>query len=290
MARVNWKKDGFFLLPLIGQWVLFLVLLPQVPNEIATHFTINDHGDWMANGYTAPWPFMALNTFVYLLIFFAVGLRSGQFISEQATRVIKGLLLLFTAGLDSLLLWSAAHGGKLAGSMNTPMLYVFFILLNAFTFFIFRYGMGKDGTRPLSTRYYHIVWALTHLVISYVTLVPLAAIAGLPINIQGKGVELFLLAFFAILGNILYSIRPNSFIGIRTPWTLKNEIVWKKTHQLGSVLLFTSGFLGFLSVLFLGDRYGRSVFYAVLAVGVVIPAIASYFIYRREITTNHNSL
>jgi len=33
---------------------------------------------------------------------------------------------------------------------------------------------------------------------------------------------------FAFLGNYFKTIKPNYFIGIKTPWTLENEEVWKK--------------------------------------------------------------
>ena len=28
------------------------------------------------------------------------------------------------------------------------------------------------------------------------------------------------------------SLKQNYFIGIKTPWTLENEMVWKKTHRI----------------------------------------------------------
>lgn len=33
---------------------------------------------------------------------------------------------------------------------------------------------------------------------------------------------------YAIIGNFLKTVRPNYFIGIKTPWTLENDIIWKK--------------------------------------------------------------
>ena len=38
------------------------------------------------------------------------------------------------------------------------------------------------------------------------------------------------------LGIVISNVKPNWFIGIRTPWTLSNDIVWQKTHKLGGVL------------------------------------------------------
>ncbi len=40
-------------------------------------------------------------------------------------------------------------------------------------------------------------------------------------------------ALLALLGNELGRVRQTWFFGIRTPWTLADERVWKKTHRIG---------------------------------------------------------
>lgn len=47
---------------------------------------------------------------------------------------------------------------------------------------------------------------------------------------------LMLAILFFIMGAIMPRLRPNWFMGIRTPWTLSNETVWIKTHRLGGLL------------------------------------------------------
>ena len=37
-------------------------------------------------------------------------------------------------------------------------------------------------------------------------------------------------------GLLLEKAEPNWFVGIRTPWTLSDQAVWQKTHQLGARL------------------------------------------------------
>ena len=44
--------------------------------------------------------------------------------------------------------------------------------------------------------------------------------------------------------------EPNWTIGIRTPWTLSNAEVWKKTHALGAKLFRYSALIGLLGVIF----------------------------------------
>lgn len=54
---------------------------------------------------------------------------------------------------------------------------------------------------------------------------------GYDINVA-KVVGLSVLLLLALIGNYLSTIRPNWFMGIRTPWTLSSDAVWKQTHQL----------------------------------------------------------
>lgn len=48
---------------------------------------------------------------------------------------------------------------------------------------------------------------------------------------------------FIFIGNLSPKFKPNYFIGIRTPWTLANEDVWKKTHRLGGKVFVIAGIL-----------------------------------------------
>ncbi|MFC8689450.1 SdpI family protein [Brevibacillus porteri] len=42
---------------------------------------------------------------------------------------------------------------------------------------------------------------------------------------------------------MLYRFRHNYLIGIRTPWSLASEEVWKNTHLLSSRVFFIGGIL-----------------------------------------------
>ena len=46
-----------------------------------------------------------------------------------------------------------------------------------------------------------------------------------------------------VLGNLMSTLRPNYFVGIRTPWTLEDESVWKSTHRLAGKLWVMVGLL-----------------------------------------------
>jgi len=52
-------------------------------------------------------------------------------------------------------------------------------------------------------------------------------------------VNLGVVLLFAFLGNYMPKLRPNRYVGIRTPWTLKSPEVWARTHRVfGRIMLW----------------------------------------------------
>src|SRR5688500_8946591 len=45
------------------------------------------------------------------------------------------------------------------------------------------------------------------------------------------------------IGNWMGKIRRNFWIGVRTPWTLANDVVWERTNRLGGRLMVALGLL-----------------------------------------------
>ena len=86
---------------------------------------------------------------------------------------------------------------------------------------------------------------------------------------------------FALLGNYFKTVRPNYFIGIRTPWTLEHADIWNKTHQLAGVVWFVGGLLIVLLAALVNAPWLMYLFIAVTSVLVLIPAVYSYLLYRR---------
>ncbi|QWX82645.1 SdpI family protein [Cellulophaga sp. HaHaR_3_176] len=88
---------------------------------------------------------------------------------------------------------------------------------------------------------------------------------------------------YIILGNYFKTIKANYFIGIRTPWTLENESVWKKTHKLGGKLWFVGGIIIVLTSLILDKEPNVSVFLIITGIITIIPIVYSYIIFKKEI-------
>ena len=87
---------------------------------------------------------------------------------------------------------------------------------------------------------------------------------------------------YIILGNFFKTIKANYFIGIRTPWTLENEIVWKKTHQMGGILWFIGGLAIIICSLILNEELNFIVFMSITIIIAVIPIIYSFVQFKKQ--------
>lgn len=46
-----------------------------------------------------------------------------------------------------------------------------------------------------------------------------------------------------VTGNIMPKLRMNSMIGLRTPWSMKNEVTWKKCQRIGGISFIIGGMI-----------------------------------------------
>jgi uncharacterized membrane protein len=86
---------------------------------------------------------------------------------------------------------------------------------------------------------------------------------------------------FAILGNYMYNIKPNYFIGMRLPWTLESEDNWKKTHHLAGRLWFCAGIVMAIVCLLLPPATAFIVFFSGTLLITIIPAVYSYRLFAK---------
>jgi len=87
---------------------------------------------------------------------------------------------------------------------------------------------------------------------------------------------------FAVIGNYFKTIKPNYFFGIRTPWTLESEMVWKETHKLAGKMWLVGGVLVIFSSLVLEEQPNLTVFLTVTGIIALIPIFYSYLKFNAE--------
>jgi len=84
---------------------------------------------------------------------------------------------------------------------------------------------------------------------------------------------------FIFIGAIMKKMKRNWFMGIRTPWTISNDEVWKKTHDLGSVLFILAGIAAIVGIFF--QEYLWWFILVPILVAAIVPVVYSYIIWRK---------
>ena len=87
---------------------------------------------------------------------------------------------------------------------------------------------------------------------------------------------------FSVIGNYFYTIKPNYFAGIRTPWALENEENWRLTHQLGSKLWFVGGIVIVITGLLLKEVALIVALFTIILFMVIVPIVYSYRLYVKQ--------
>jgi uncharacterized membrane protein len=96
-------------------------------------------------------------------------------------------------------------------------------------------------------------------------------------------IPMLILFFMAFLGNYMINIKRNHFIGIRTPWALESESIWRKTHQFAGKLIFYSSIAGIIILFFISDFKFKMIFMGVLLIIIIaISTFKSYKFYKEE--------
>lgn len=89
---------------------------------------------------------------------------------------------------------------------------------------------------------------------------------------------------FYYMGILMENAERNWFIGIRTPWTLSSDRVWKRTNRLGGKLFRIAGIAAFFGALF-----PEHAIYFILVPALVVAGFAvvySYIEYQKELKEN----
>ncbi len=87
---------------------------------------------------------------------------------------------------------------------------------------------------------------------------------------------------WAYIGNLMPSMKPNYFVGIRTPWTLESENNWRATHNLGGKIWFIGGILLAILCLILPASKATIAFLSITTIIVFVPLIYSFIYYKNH--------
>ena len=80
-----------------------------------------------------------------------------------------------------------------------------------------------------------------------------------------------------IIGNIMPKARLNSIFGLRTSWSMKNELTWKKSQRFGGILFIIAGIIIFVVSCL---TKGMTCFFWAMGILVFVAMISVYYTYK----------
>lgn len=93
---------------------------------------------------------------------------------------------------------------------------------------------------------------------------------------------LLVAALMAVLGNLLGKVRPNWFIGVRTPWTLSSDRSWDVTHRWAGRGLVLTGVVAGGAIVTLPFTVAFSIWITLLLGTTAMAVVISYFAWRSD--------
>jgi uncharacterized membrane protein len=168
------------------------------------------------------------------------------------------------------------YGGRFEGLLAIPLLALGIYVL---MWFLPRLDPGRANYESFAS-----VYGTLRLLL----VVVLAAVYGF-VHLWLRGVHarievwvpLIVGALFMVIGNLLGKVRPNWFVGIRTPWTLSSRLSWNGTHRAGRWVFMLMGLM-LMSCAVLRSAAAEWAMGAVTLTGVLGLAVYSYVLWRRD--------
>ena len=149
---------------------------------------------------------------------------------------------------------------------------LFLCLLQAFCLFV-SYKMSKQAAA------YSIVLVICPFISLLIGAASLLPPLGMAFD-AGIYIPFFLGILFCIIGNIMPKVSRNKTMGIKLPWTLKNDEVWNKTHRLAGFLWFFGGICVAVCA-FLPSLARVIAVSTIFAAMILVPTVYSYVIYKK---------
>lgn len=173
--------------------------------------------------------------------------------------------------------------GEVDGYSSRSFAVFFFPALTLAMYALFLYLPHLDPRKASYKQFegvYHLIMTAIIMFMNGIYLIIIMAGLGYVLNV-GVLVRLAVSLMFVVIGDQLGRVKPNWFVGIKTPWTLSDEENWRRTHRFGAKTMVLGGVLSLVTLPFSGPA--AAVLYFVLIMGgVLAPALYSYVLFRKS--------
>jgi uncharacterized membrane protein len=173
--------------------------------------------------------------------------------------------------------------GNPDGWMRKESAMLFLSLMSVFLYLVLRFLPQIDPKRKVQTANFLKLRVLVTFFISAINgLVIYMAAHQASTNKLTSSLLVLVALLIAGLGNYMTTVKPNYFVGIRTPWTLQSDTVWRKTHQMGGRLMVAGGLLSAVLVFVVPMPCTAGVVVGIMLLCTLLPVVYSYIYFRQE--------
>ena len=168
------------------------------------------------------------------------------------------------------------YGGKFEGLMLLP-------LIAAGLYLLLKFIPALDPKKENFAQFgkvYSIIRVAVALLMALIHVAILGTVLGFTID-MGMVVSLGVGSLLIVLGNFMGKIRPNWFVGVRTPWTLSSKKSWVKTHRMSGWLFILMG-LAVVATGLTQSEYALGIMLALILGGSVWTVVYSWLVWRGD--------
>jgi len=168
----------------------------------------------------------------------------------------------------------------------------FFPIIILGVYLLLSFIVFLDPFRKNIEKFYNILWQFKLAFVFFmgglygITLIAALSKNKIPVDkivIVGVG------AFFVFIGNLMPKIKRNFFIGIRLPWTIYSDEVWRKTHKMGRPVFVAMGLVILFSTFIAREIAFIIMLFAIFG-GIIFLSIYSYLEWKKIPKTDKEEL
>ena len=86
----------------------------------------------------------------------------------------------------------------------------------------------------------------------------------------------------AVLGNYMPKTKRNGIVGMRSAWSMYNDVTWQKSNRFAAYVMMAAGLLSALCGLIFGGMLSLFIIVGALAVSAIVVLVYSYRVYSKE--------
>ncbi|MFZ5481083.1 MAG: SdpI family protein [Myxococcota bacterium] len=168
--------------------------------------------------------------------------------------------------------WGGRFEGLFVFPLTTTLVYALMLVLPRF-----------DPGRANYARFAGVYSLLRGLIVAFFAVmeaVSVAALLGADVSV-GRVSPFLTGVLLAVLGGLMGKLRPNWFVGIRTPWTLTSKRAWIRTHRVGGWGMIALGV-----AICAAGAWSSAAAYGVMLAGTLVYTVAilaySYAVWRDD--------